>query len=66
MLRELALDESEWAKAVCERVLSKDQFALAATFELIRRAKSMSWVECLEMEYTVAHRILSMSTLKLR
>ncbi len=43
-----------------------DPLAATLTFELLKRAESLSWDQCLDIEYTVAKRLLANSNLKLK
>lgn len=43
-----------------------DPLAAALTFELIKTAETLSWDQCLDLEYTVAKRLLANSKLALK
>lgn len=46
--------------------MQNDPLAVQLTFNLINRAKDLSWSECIEMEYMVAKRLLKQSEFALR
>ena len=54
----LEQDGSEWAKRTAEKIRKNDPLATVLTFNLLNKAKGKSWVECLEMEFAVARRLL--------
>jgi hypothetical protein len=46
--------------------MSSDPLALHLTFNLLKKAESRPWIECLENEFTVARRLIENSELKLK
>lgn len=62
----LAKDNSTWAKETENQIRKKDPLAALLTFELINRAKDLTWVEALELEYTVARRLLKDSEISIQ
>lgn len=63
VLEALKRENSLWAQRAYKRMTSADPLALKLTFELLKRAESRSWIECLETEFTVARRLMEMSEL---
>lgn len=66
VLEALKRENSPWAQRAYKRMTSADPLALKLTFELLKRAESRSWIECLETEFTVARRLMEMSELQLK
>lgn len=58
-------EKQEWAQRAYRRIKSADPLAIRLTLELLKKAQSSSWIECLEREFAVARRLIEMSTLKL-
>jgi hypothetical protein len=54
----LAKDKSEWAQRAHHRITNADPLAVHLTFQLIKRAKDLPWISCLDQEFTVARRLL--------
>ncbi len=48
VLEELKKDGSEWAQRTEKMIRRNDPLAVHLTFNLIKKAKDLSWVECLE------------------
>lgn len=62
----LAEEEAAWAQRAHHRITTADPLAAHLTFQLIKRAKDLPWISCLEQEFTVARRLLEKSSLRLK
>ena len=58
IMQALKEDDSEWAQQTYQNIMQNDPLAVQLTFNLINKAKNLSWLECIEMEYKVAKRLL--------
>ena len=58
IMQALKEDDSEWAQQTYQKIMQNDPLAVQLTFNLINKAKNLSWLECIEMEYKVAKRLL--------
>lgn len=45
---------------------SADPLAVRLTYELIKKAETQPWISCLELEFSVARKLLEMSKLSLK
>lgn len=66
VVKALEADQSEWALDTLKHLRQMDPLAATLTFELIKRAENLSWDQCLDLEYTVAKRLLANSKLALQ
>ena len=66
VIKALQADQSQWARETLQHLRQMDPLAATLTFELLKRATEMSWDQCLDLEYTVAKRLLANSRLALK
>lgn len=63
VINALEADESDWGRETLRHLRQMDPLAATLTFELLKRAETLSWDQCLDIEYTVAKRLLANSKL---